>query len=165
VKRIDPLAAHLMAPPTGIPDGLVIRLATAADMRPLHNAFYARLPYTQFQSHFQRLLRRQEAQRGFWLIAESPPNLIGNGQLIIYPHGAELANFQVIETFRDQGVGTAMIHVLINVARYIGLGSLEIGVALSNERAQALYTRLGFVADRRIQLAGDEPAIILRKTL
>lgn len=134
-------------------------------MRPIYNEFYASQPYTHFRAHFQRLLQRQYRQRCFWLVAEQEAVLVGNGQLLVYPHGAELANLGVAVAHRNQGVGTGMIQVLVAIARHIGLESLEIGVAVGNRKAQALYFRLGFVFDREFQLAGQAPALVLRQEL
>jgi ribosomal protein S18 acetylase RimI-like enzyme len=165
VNPTDPLPDHLFVPPGSVPAGLVLRLVTAADLPQLYRALYADQPYTQFQMRFQRLLARQQNQGCFWMVAELQSALVGNGQLLLYPSGAELANLRVVEAFQNQNIGTAMIQVLTEIAIYIGLDSLEIGVAEDNQRALALYVSLGFAADRRLDLAGREPAIILRKTL
>lgn len=108
---------------------------------------------------------RQRVGLGLWLVGEADPGLVSNSQLVIYPHGAELANIGVISDYRNRGVGTAMIAILTNIARYLGLGSLEIGVADGNERASALYRRLGFAETRRLRIPGFQPAMILRKEL
>jgi ribosomal protein S18 acetylase RimI-like enzyme len=84
---------------------------------------------------------------------------------VLYPHGAEVASLAVTAGRQGQGIGSAIIEVLLAMARYLGLPGVEIGVAADNERALALYQRLGFVEDRRIGLANGEIAIILYKAL
>ncbi len=128
-------------------------------------AFYSNQSLTQFRTQFERAIERQHSGRCYWLIAESETKIVGSGQLIIYPHGAELANIYVLEDHQNQGIGTAIIHVLTTIARWAELTSLEIGVTVSNNRALALYQRLGFEEDRQLRFASDEPAIILRKEL
>jgi len=165
LNQTDLLPTTLFSPPTDSPPGLRLRLVTDRDRQSLYHAFYSHEPMSQFQAQFGRVVERQRTGRSFWLISELATGLVGSGQLIIYPHGTELANINVVEDYQSQGIGTALIHVLTAIARHIGLASVEIGVSASNSRALALYHRLGFQEDRRLHFAGGEPAIILRKAL
>lgn len=145
---------------------MTFRLAKDADMRTLHALFYAHLILPRFRDYFCRIVERQDTQQSFWLVGASGAELVGNCQLISYPHGAELANLGVRSEWRKRGIGTAMIYVLIGIARHIGLESLEVGVESSNHRAKKLYQRLGFAEDRRLRPVGRaSSAIILRKEL
>lgn len=137
-------------------------MVTVADKRPLFTQFY---PHKQeFRRWFDEMMEWQENGRCFWLVQWCNGDLIANGQLLIYPHGAEFANLAVAPAWQGQGVGTALIAALEAIARENGLAEVEIGVNVENGRALALYERLGFVEDRRIVLLG-ETAVILYKTL
>ena len=112
------------------------------------------------------MLDWQASDRCCWLIvSDKAGKFVGSGQLVLYPHGNELANLIVVPTRQNEGIGTAMIAVLTAVAHHLDLASLEIGVDVSNGRALALYERLGFTIDRRLNLPNQEPAIILYKAL
>jgi ribosomal protein S18 acetylase RimI-like enzyme len=138
----------------------------AGDLRPLHAACYADKSFAQFRAHFEKVLSWQANGRCCWLVAsDTAGQIVGSGQLVLYPHGNELANLVVVPARQNEGVGTAMIEVLTAVARHLNLTSLEIGVAVDNGRALRLYQRLGFTIDRRLNLPGQEPALILYKAL
>lgn len=137
-------------------------LATMADKRPLFTQFY---PHKQdFRRWFDEMMEWQENGRCFWLVCWRDGDLIANGQLLIYPHGTELANIAVAPAWQGQGIGTALIAALEAIARENELTELEIGVTAENGRALALYERLGYVEDRRIELLG-ETAVVLYKTI
>jgi RimJ/RimL family protein N-acetyltransferase len=50
---------------------------------------------------------------------------------------------------------------MLNIAADVNIGDIEIGVLQQNERALALYQRLGFVHDRELTMPGKPPAYIL----
>lgn len=118
-------------------------------------------PY-QFRQHMVQLLKWQAQQRCCWLVIEDVDgSLLGSGQLIHYPHGAELANLSVAPAWRGQGWGSKLIGLLTAVAHHWQIPYLEIVVDEANPRALALYQRLGFVEDRRLFLPDGRTAIIL----
>jgi ribosomal-protein-alanine N-acetyltransferase len=159
------LPDHLFVLQTAVSPTLSFRLIQPSDLQPLHQACFAERPLLPFRRHFQQMLRRQETGRGFCLVADNQGELVGSGQLTIYPNGAELANLAVVPAWRGQGVGTAVVAVLTAVADHLQLTFLELGVQNDNPRAQALYQRLGFVPDRPLDLPNLPPALILRKQL
>lgn len=149
-----------------LPADVHFRLATTVDLPSLHQVCYPQKPFLVFRSHFDQLIDWQENGRCYWLAGlNKSEQIVASSQLVLYPHGAELANLIVVPERRGEGIGTAMIQVLTAVARHLNLPSLEIGVAASNVRALTLYQQLGFHQDRDIQLPNDEPAIILHKDL
>jgi len=159
------LPPHLLQPPLAAPADLRFRLVGQDDYDVLYAMSYAHKGAGKFWHHFEQLLEWQENGRAAWLIAERNNRVIGSGELIIYPHGAELANLFIVPQHRGRGVGTALIIVLSRIARHMEQAGLEIGVAEDNVRAAALYRRLGFVDDRKIKLITGETAVILYKTL
>ncbi len=156
---------YLLEPPLAGPTGLTLRLATAVDGETLRLSLYAHKTAVAFSRHFEQLLAWQTNGRAAWLLAEQGGRLVGCGELLIYPHGAELANIFVVATHRGRGVGTTLLIVLLRLARYLGETAVEIGVTPDNPRARRLYERLGFEEERTIKLPTGETAVILRRTL
>lgn len=150
---------------------LSFRLAEWDDQHALHSLCYPERPFPEFRALFQRLLQWQDQGRAYWVVAnratagQSSEQIVGSGQLVLYPHGAELANLVVAGSYRSQGIGTALIAVLLAIARDVGLAGVEMGVESDNQRALALYRRLGFEPERRRQLPDGRAVIILYKAL
>jgi ribosomal protein S18 acetylase RimI-like enzyme len=85
-------------------------------------------------------------------VAQVDGHCIGYAQLTSWPRVAEISDLIVASEYRNHGIGTALIHYLIEHARGWRASRVEIGVAASNPRAYALYKRLGFAEDRVITL-------------
>jgi ribosomal protein S18 acetylase RimI-like enzyme len=163
----------------------IFRLAQASDQAALFALSDGRLTPYQFRQHLAQLLRWQEQGRCCWLVVEDsdrrrrtedgrsslrssvlpPPSLIGSGQLVCYPHVAELANLSVAPAWRGQGWGTKLVERLTAVARDWQIPYLEIVVDAENGRAFSLYQRLGFAEERRLFLPDGRTAIILGKEI
>ncbi|RMG93909.1 MAG: GNAT family N-acetyltransferase [Chloroflexi bacterium] len=142
-----------------------LRLVTPSDLLPLHQQCYQDIPFLRFEADFQRLLQWQQNGRCYWVVAQKENTIIGSGQLIIYGQTTEIANLIVTPDHRNQGIGTTLIQVLERIARHHHRPHLEIGVTANNERALALYQRMGFAPIRQWTLPDGNEAIILRKTL
>ena len=94
--------------------------------------------------------------------------LCGFGLLTLWPRAAEISDLVVNAQYRGQGIGSAIITYLTETARDLQVRTLEIGVALSNPRALALYRRLGFTDHRTIDIdlgSGLETVLYLAKSL
>lgn len=139
------------------------RPAHMADAQALHQACYPTQPWPRFWDSFERSLRRQTAEHGRHILAVADDEIIGTAQLALYPACAEIADVLICPAWRGRGVGTALIHHLEQLAAEQGWFPLEMGVAADNPRAQALYLRLGYTADRTIRLPAGGHATILRK--
>ena len=117
------------------------------------------------------LLTWQKSGRCHILVAELTnqpgdiPQLIGSGQLIRQADKAEIADLVICKAFQNQGIGTAVIQILTQIARKQQLTLLEIGASIENEKALRLYRRLGFNKERRMMLPNSEEAIVLQKNL
>ncbi len=102
--------------------------------------------------------------RGLGVVACHGHHILGYGQLTLWPRAAEISDLIVTPAHRGNGVGTAIIEYLIDQARAWHISCVEIGAALSNPRAMALYQRLGFAEDRIVDLDlghGLEPVMYL----
>lgn len=86
------------------------------------------------------------ARRGrVWpLVGLYDDNVVGFGQLARLHSIVEISDLVVGDGWQSRGVGTAIIHHLLTLAREAGFGRVEVGVAESNTRAHSLYRRLGF---------------------
>jgi ribosomal protein S18 acetylase RimI-like enzyme len=144
----------------------IFRLARPDDQAALYALSDGSLTPFQFRQHVAQLLKWQTQQRCCWLVVEAEDgSLVGSGQLICYPHVAELANLSVAPAWRGQRWGTRLIELLTAVAHYWHISYLEIVVDAENGRALALYQRLNFVEDRRLFLPDGRTAIILGKEI
>jgi GNAT superfamily N-acetyltransferase len=86
----------------------------------------------------------------------------------MWPTCAEISDMVVTQPYRNQGIGTAIIQSLAQVAIRMGAEELEIGAALDNPRAASLYRRLGFADSHTVMLnleTGKERVLFLRLSL
>lgn len=118
------------------------------------------------------MLRRTEKlatnRRGLGMVAVCDDAPCGFGLLTLWPRAAEISDLIVAAGLRGRGIGTRLVQTLSDAAAELGVRTLEIGAALSNPRALALYRRLGFVDARAIGLdlgCGVEPVMYLTKQL
>jgi len=165
VKELPLFPPRLFSPPDQALEAFRFRLAAEDDLTSLYTLFYSERRYLEFRAYFQGQLERQRQGRSCWLLTEQATLIIGTGQFISYPHGAELANLNVAHDYQSRGIGSAMIQILMRLARHVGQSELEIGVSVENQRALNLYRRLGFVEDRILRQYETVPAIILRKQI
>lgn len=122
--------------------------------------------------HVADLLHRSHQlalnRRGLGVVGLYNGVLCSFGLLTVWPRAAEISDLMVNPMYRSQGIGRAMIAYLTETACKLRVETLEIGAALSNPRAMALYRRLGFADDRIIEvdLGHDpEPVLFLVKRL
>ncbi len=151
-------------PNTAVLPEIVFRPAGEADTHALYQACYPELNLVDFRQRFERGLKRQAHGRAVHLLAEHSPTsaIIGTAHLLRYTHTAELADVLIVASWRNQGIGTALIMSLTTYALTANWPPLEIGVEADNVGALRLYQRLGFVTDREVRLAQGKTAVILR---
>ncbi len=122
--------------------------------------------------YFERCVEEQDAGRREILIVNDGAGDIGYGMLNRQPQYAlykrigipEIQDLNVIPEARRQGIGTALIHALEDVARGLGYRQVGISVGLHADYgpAQRLYVKLGYVPDGlgvtydRVTLAAGE---------
>lgn len=147
-------------------------------LRPVRAGDFDRLRYElwrerspeQARDLLNRALISAENRRGLGICAQAPDGdmLIAFGMLTVWSRCVEISDLIVLEHWRGHGVGTALIQYFVNHASRMSIHCAEIGVALSNPRALALYRRLGFQDRYQLMLdlgRGREPVLYLRLEL
>lgn len=138
-----------------------------ADLHALHDVCFRAEPLRDFSARFDSALRLQAAGRMLQVLAlhGEPQRPVATAQLISYTETvAEIADLVVTGSMRGKGLGTALVRVLGTLAADAGAERLELAVRVDNERALALYRRLGFRADRLLHFPSGERAILLART-
>ena len=82
--------------------------------------------------------------------------------------GADLLIIATIPSARGRGIASLMLIELVSTAREVGCPDVLLEVRQSNEAAQRLYARHGFVTigrRRRYYQAPPEDAVVMRLTL
>ncbi len=119
------------------------------------------------QALIQRARKLYLQRRGIGLVLPNPDDdsLRGYGQLTLWSRCAEISDLIVVPAQRGLGLGTALIQHLCLHAYDLGVGCVEIGGAVANQGALALYRSLGFEDSYRVTLKLDgwsQPVIYLR---
>jgi ribosomal protein S18 acetylase RimI-like enzyme len=134
----------------------------------LHKACWPEVPFDHILDLLSNIIRRCEHGRAWALMALQGSEPVGFGQLTRWAKGVEISDLVVSVYYRSQGVGTALISGLLDIARQQGFHEVEIGVAEDNRRALSLYQRLGFEIKRRVVIDlgnGLEPVLYLKLIL
>ncbi len=151
-----------------LPNGTVcfLRKATRADKRPLFTAGLTFSEWPVYEPYFEQMMRWQANGRCLWLIAQltSPTTPIASGQLIYYPHTAEIANIMVNPHWQRQGIGQTLVTRLLASASQQHTPFVEARAEAANFPALALYKKLGFTENGRVTL-NQTPILILHKKL
>jgi ribosomal protein S18 acetylase RimI-like enzyme len=149
-------------------NGLTLRPVEAADAGALQAACWPGRPLDIIILRLEDVIRRRRNGMAWGAVAAVEGTPVAYGQLARWNHTAEISDLIVADGWRCRGIGTALIHHLLGIARQEGLPEVEIGVALCNAQALALYRRLGFEEKRRVVLqldGGPEPALYLAMRL
>lgn len=98
--------------------------------------------------------RDSDAHVELWLVAEVDGKPVGGadfrrGKWSKNAHTAELG-IAVRKEWRGLGIGDALMRAGIEWARAVGIRKLRLGVFATNDRAVALYRKLGFVEEARL---------------
>jgi ribosomal protein S18 acetylase RimI-like enzyme len=109
------------------------------------------------------VLRRTSHDLAWGVVALRDGIAIGYGQIARWARVGEISDLIVAEAWRSQGIGTAIVEHLLDLARQKGMQQVEIGAHLANEGALRLYRRLGFVDQRQVTmlLAGGPQTVIM----
>jgi ribosomal-protein-alanine N-acetyltransferase len=121
---------------------VTVRLAVPADL-PTISAIEALSFSNPWQPEtFRSLLTRDRVRV---LAAENDGDVVGYAVVWWVMDQGELANLAVHPEFRGQGLGSRLLDRVLADARDLGIESLFLEVRESNEKAQRLYARRGFV--------------------
>lgn len=139
-----------------------VRPLAPQDISILTQTCWTHRPPREINDLLTRLKRLREQQRGDGFVLEQGTEIVGFGALTLWVNRAEISDLVVAPALRSQGIGTHLIHFLVEVARAHRAKVVEIGVTSDNTRALQLYQRLGFVLARAITLQhGSMPERIL----
>ena len=94
-------------------------------------------------------LRRPESYAAF--VAEADGRIIGSIGLDLAPYGVAGIGMALADKYRGQGIGRRLLDRGIEWARQAGAHKLALEVWPHNERAIALYRRVGFVEEGRLR--------------
>ena len=124
---------------------ITIRPVRLSDLEPLRVMLW---PERSPDTIYRLVMRVREAARqgrGLGVVAAGAPGqVMGYGQFMLWPRCGEISDLIVTPTLRGQGIGTALIQYLVRAAREMHAECVDIGAAMSNPGAIALYRRLGF---------------------
>ncbi len=141
-----------------------IRPATADDAQGLQRDCWSDWPLEVVTEVLIRMERFAQQRRGQGVVAYYGEWILGYGQITVWPRLGEISDLIVAPGYRGLGIGTRLIQTLVEKGRTWKLPAMEIGAALSNPRALALYQRLGFTESKRINLDlgnGSETVVYL----
>ena len=111
-------------------------------------------------------MTRHDRATGLVIASRATNEAFAYGQVTRWPRVAEISDLAVAIDQRGQGYGSALIEALSMLASRWQMTQVEIGVAVSNSRALALYRRLGFADSRQILINlghGLEPVLYLTR--
>jgi len=155
---IKPLALH---PPRA---DVRIRPVQLTDVAILHQRCWAERPRSAIDQLVNRAQQIARQGRGLGVVVwgDAREDVRGYGQLTMWPRGGEISDLMIMPQYRQCGLGTAIIQYLVRAAHEMRATTVEIGVALSNPRALALYRRLGFQDDHTVMIdLGNGPEAVL----
>ncbi|MBN1565086.1 MAG: GNAT family N-acetyltransferase [Anaerolineae bacterium] len=139
-----------------------IRPVKLTDARPLQMMCWPDRSLDNIAEMLQRAEKLVFNRRGLGVVAERAGTACAFGLLTLWPRTAEISDLIIHEAYRGQGIGSQIITYLELTARKLQAQILEIGVALANPRALALYRRLGFEDHHTIKIdLGDGPETVL----
>lgn len=146
---------HIHIRPVRLTDAEALRLRCWLD-RPLASVY--RL--------VMRAQRNARSESGLGVVLIDDTGAVsGYGQFTLWPGCGEISDLVVSETYRGQGFGTAIVQYLVRAAREMQANCVEIGAAMNNPRAIALYRRLGFKDSHTMTMnlgGGEEQVLYLR---
>lgn len=148
------------------PPHLEIRPVSYGDLEALNKNCWPERGADTVYRFIGRIRQFTRDGRGLGAVVIGPDReAIGYGQLMLWPRCAEISDLIVAPAHRRSGLGTALIQYLARAAREMQAECVDIGAALSNPGAVALYRRLGF-RDSYTQIInlgqGDEEVLYLR---
>ena len=118
-----------------------MRLKDLDEVAALEEATFAR-PWSR--ESFRQELTRNVAAR--YLVAQEDGRVIGYAGAWIILDESHITNIAVAENARGRGIGRKMTEELLQLLSNLGASYATLEVRVSNQRAQNLYKRLGFIS-------------------
>ena len=111
--------------------------------------------YTRTVDEVRSQFRDADPRSALWLVAELDGRVVGGanlqrGRWSKNDHVADLG-VAIRKEFRGRGIGEALLRAGLEWARAVGIRKVRLGVFATNERAIALYRKLGFVEEARLR--------------
>lgn len=149
---------------------VTLRPVLAADAPALHQTCLPERSLSVVQQLITRAQQNAEQGCGLGVVVLATPGgaVCGFGQMRLWPNCAEISDLVVAEGQRRRGLGTALVQYMVRAAREMHAPCIEIGAAVANAGAVALYRRLGFKDSHTLMLnlgSGHEPVLFLRLSL
>ncbi len=80
-----------------------------------------------------------------YMVLEMDGDVAGYGGMWLIIDEAHVTNIALRSQYQGQGYGKALLRELMKTASYLGARRMTLEVRVSNERAQSLYRKMGFV--------------------
>lgn len=99
-----------------------------------------------------------------YLVARVGPTVVGYGGLLVIADDAHVATLVVQPVWQSHRIATRLMVELVRHAVARGAGQITLEVRMSNERAQGIYQRFGFVpagARKRYYADTGEDAMVM----
>lgn len=80
-----------------------------------------------------------------YFVADIDGKAVGYAGMWLIWDGADVTNIAVLPAYQGYGIGTALVKKLAQEVRMSGAQTLMLEVRRSNERAQHVYNKIGFV--------------------
>lgn len=148
--------------------GLRLREVSPDDIPLLHAACWPETEPATTKARVENVLTWRRRGRALGIVASWDGHPVGFGMLTYWNERGEISDLIVSGAWRGRGIGTAMILYLLQLAQRQYLSVVEIGATEDNQRALALYRRLGFTDQYRIELdlgRGLEQVIYLARSV
>ena len=124
---------------------LVIRAAIQSDLDAVLAIEQASPPAAHWRrAHYESAIGNNER---LFLVAEREPSVVGFLMASTAVQEWELENIAVLPSVRRQGIGVGLMHALISAAEQSGATEIREEIRRSNQAAQRLGHRIGFVQD------------------
>lgn len=145
------------------PGGLVV---SVAPMRPRHVPAVVAIERQVYPRPWsERLFTDELERRGrSYLVARVGADVVGYAGVLMIADDGHVATVSVDPAWQGLGIATRLLVELVRRAVELGAAQLTLEVRMSNERAQRLYQRFGFVpAGARKAYYGDngEDALVM----
>lgn len=82
----------------------------------------------------------------YYLVVDVGGGIVGYAGMWLIIDEAHVTNIALAAAYRGAGLGEQLVRALMELARERGAVSMTLEVRVSNVKAQALYTKLGFVS-------------------